>query len=43
MEDTIQKINKENLYTGFKVLLRYLGQYKRNIFILMQPLLFLTD
>ena len=34
MEDTIQKINKENLYTGFKVLLRYLGQYKRNIFIL---------
>ncbi len=34
MEDTIQKINKENLYTGFKVLLRYLGQYKKNIFIL---------
>ncbi len=28
------KINKENLYTGFKVLLRYLGQYKKNIFIL---------
>lgn len=34
MEDTIQKINKENLYTGFKVLLRYLGQYKKSIFIL---------
>jgi ABC-type multidrug transport system fused ATPase/permease subunit len=34
MEETIQKINKENLYTGFKVLLRYLGQYKKSIFIL---------
>ena len=34
MEETIQKINKENLYTGFKVLLRYLGQYKKNISIL---------
>ena len=34
MEETIQKINKENLYTGFKVLLRYLGQYKKNILIL---------
>lgn len=32
--EVVQKINKENLYTGFKVLLRYLGQYKKSIIFL---------
>lgn len=32
--EVVQKINKENLYTGFKVLLKYLGQYKRSIIFL---------
>lgn len=36
MESTekIEKINKENLYTGIKLLLRYMGQYKREIMTL---------
>lgn len=34
MQDETLQINKENLYTGFKVLLKYLGQYKRSIVIL---------
>jgi ABC-type multidrug transport system fused ATPase/permease subunit len=29
-----EKINKENLYTGIKVLLKYMGQYKKEIVIL---------
>jgi len=35
MEDTsIKSINRENLYTGFKVLAKYMGQYRREIFVL---------
>lgn len=34
VEEKVEKLNKENLYTGFKVLLRYLGQYKKSIVIL---------
>ncbi len=30
-KEGIQKINKANLYTGFKVLLKYLVQYKKSI------------
>lgn len=30
----MENINKENLYTGFKVLLKYLAQYKKRIMIL---------
>jgi len=33
-EEKVQELNKENLYTGFKVLLAYLGQYKKTILIL---------
>lgn len=32
--DPIEKINKENLYTGLKLLLTYMSQYKREIIIL---------
>ena len=32
--EKIEKINKENLYTGIKVLLKYISQYKREITIL---------
>ena len=34
MENSEEKITKENLYTGFKVLLEYLGQYRKSIIIL---------
>lgn len=34
MEEKTQKVTKEGLYTGFKVLLKYLTQYKKSIFIL---------
>jgi len=34
MQDEVQKITKENLYTGVKVLLKYMGQYRREIMIL---------
>ncbi len=30
----MEKITKENLYTGFKVLFKYIGQYRREIIIL---------
>ncbi len=33
-EEKIEKINKENLYTGVKVLLKYMSQYKREIVVL---------
>lgn len=33
-ENTVHKLNKENLYTGFKVLLKYLGQYRKQIILL---------
>jgi ABC-type multidrug transport system fused ATPase/permease subunit len=33
-EEKIEKINKENLYTGIKVLFKYMTQYKREIVIL---------
>jgi ABC-type multidrug transport system fused ATPase/permease subunit len=33
-KEEIQTLNKENLYTGFKVLLKYLGQYKKSIVVL---------
>jgi ABC-type multidrug transport system fused ATPase/permease subunit len=32
--EPIQKLNKENLYTGIKVLLKYMGQYRREITVL---------
>jgi len=32
--DTTEKLTKENLYTGMKVLLKYIGQYQREIIIL---------
>ncbi len=33
MDDT-EKLTKENLYTGLKVLLKYIGQYRREIIVL---------
>jgi ABC-type multidrug transport system fused ATPase/permease subunit len=33
-QSEVQKINRENLYTGLKVLLKYIGQYRREITIL---------
>ena len=33
-EEPIQKINKENLYTGIKVLWKYMSQYKKEIVML---------
>ncbi len=33
-EDTVEKLTKENLTTGIKVLLKYIGQYRREITIL---------
>ena len=32
--EPIQKINKENLYTGFKVLWKYISQYKKEVITL---------
>ncbi len=29
-----EQINKENLYTGFKVLLKYISRYRREIIVL---------
>jgi ATP-binding cassette, subfamily B, bacterial len=35
MEDTqIEKLTKENLYTGIKVLMKYMGQYRKEILVL---------
>lgn len=33
-QKTVEKINKENLYTGIKVLLKYISQYKKEIITL---------
>ncbi len=33
-QQTVEKINKENLYTGIKVLLKYISQYKKEIITL---------
>lgn len=33
-EEEVEKITKENLYTGFKVLIKYLSQYKKTIVML---------
>ncbi|MBP9701894.1 MAG: ABC transporter ATP-binding protein [Candidatus Pacebacteria bacterium] len=32
--DTTEKLTKENLYTGLKVLLKYIGQYRKEITVL---------
>ena len=32
--DTTEKLTKENLYTGLKVLLIYIGQYRKEITVL---------
>ena len=32
--DTTEKLTKENLYTGLKVLLKYIGQYRKEIVVL---------
>lgn len=34
MDQQTEKLNKENLYTGIKVLLKYISQYRREIIVL---------